>query len=569
MREGENQSFRPALLGAGCTSAAGDSIAATWEGVLSGKNFARPVDSSAWTVAPRFVPRACSWKTPDSLSALDQLVAKTLVAYREALAELPDSARARVRDGSRLGVILATTKGALDDEIWKGEGVRLETDFFSPILDEFLRASELRPRRRTCVSNACASALSAFGLASDWLADGELEDVLVLAVDRIGPFVLHGFHSLRAVTADVPRPFGANRSGLLLGEASAALFFSRHGSEGDCEFRLAGVGIDAEGHAVTRPDDSGASLRAACESILAANDRPDLVIAHGTATEVNDPVEARVLADLFPAADVPITASKGALGHTLGASGAIDLLLAREVLRRGETFTISQTTVVDSAFRGKFLVSPDLDRVEKVPGDYRRVLVTSLGFGGIHAAAMLERGDAAETNAVLPKESTANARPAKTAVPEADAHAFAFPVKVAPEWAPKVERWYQLDAFAYGMADAAHAWRNDPPPDAIFLASPGGSNATDAEFANAGARSPALFVHSLPNVRSSSFCQVLGWHGPLYCIQNDPSTIGDAADEALRAHRRTGASGWVVGIERTGTPGGFVVRRVRIGKVNK
>jgi hypothetical protein len=554
MREGFNLEIQPALLGAGCTSAAGNSVAATWDGVVSGRNFARNVDPAAWTVAPRFSPRACLWIDSIGGSAREVLVEKTMTAYREALAELPDSALVRVRDGKKLGVILATTKGALDDEIWKGAAAELGNDFFSPMLEDFLNSAKLHPVRKTCVSNACASALSAFALARSWLASDEIEDVLVLAVDRIGPFVLHGFHSLRAMTTDVPRPFAIDRSGLLLGEASAALFLSKHPGE----FRISGVGVDAEGFAVTRPEESGASLQAACRQTADFSIHgPDLVIAHGTATEVNDPVEARVLSDLFPKGDVPITASKGALGHTLGASGAIDLILAREAIRRGEAFTISQTTTIDPKFSGKFLTSPASGKGATVPGNYSRVLVTSLGFGGIHAAVMLER-----TPAVLPSGiKTAGAQSSAVAI--LDWHAYEFPVKTAPKWSASVERWYQLDAYAFGMADAAHVWGGDVRPDIVFLASAGGSNVTDSEFATAGARSPALFVHSLPNVRSSAFCQVLDWHGPLYCIQSDPGTFEAATEEARRSFRADGKIAWVIGIEKTKT--GYLARRFRIG----
>jgi 3-oxoacyl-(acyl-carrier-protein) synthase len=562
MREGYHHAIQPALLGAGCTSAAGDSIAQTWDGVVSGRSFAREVDPEGWTVAPRFLPRACLWGAPAKAntgagSSRALLVEKTMIAYREAFAELSSSARARIHAGRTLGVILATTKGALDDEIWKSHGARLERDFFSPILEAVLRAAELTPARKTTVSNACASALSALALARGWLSDGEIEDVLVLAVDRIGPFVLHGFHSLRAVTREVPRPFGANRSGLLLGEASAALFLSRHPGP----FQLSGIGVDAEGFAVTRPAENGASLRAACRQVGDFKRfPPDLVIAHGTGTEVNDPIEARVLSEFFPAAETPITASKGALGHTLATSGAIDLILARESIRRGLAFTISQTTTIDPKFTGNFLPSPTPDSVATIPGNYSRVLVTSLGFGGIHAAAMLERSPEEDS-----PETGERKKPGPSVETAEDTHAYRFPVSVAPGWAPRVERWYQLDASAFGMADAAQAWRGDPPPDVVFLASPGGSNVTDAEFAAAGARSPALFVHSLPNVRGSAFCQVFDWQGPIFCLQNDPDTFADATEEARRFTRHSGKSAWVLGIVAGDRPGTYTVRRFRIG----
>jgi 3-oxoacyl-(acyl-carrier-protein) synthase len=471
-----------------------------------------------------------------------------LTAYREALQELSADSRIRIRDGSRLGVIFASTKGYVDDAMWE-KNPALAEDLLSPVLRDFLGAAELRPARELCLSNACASSLSALAIARNWLSEPDIEDVLVLAGDRAGPFVLHGFQSLRATTADASRPFAKNRSGLLLGEATAAIFLSSHPGG----FRLGGVGVDAEGFAVTRPDADGESLIRACRQIENLDETPpDLVIAHGTATEVNDPIEARALARLFPSGTVPITGTKGAIGHTLGASGAVDLILAREVMKRKKVFTLSQTAILDPAFTGNFLLSPSADRVSTFPGEFNRVLVTSLGFGGIHAAAVIERSDL--ENEPNPRSNV----PSTPALEKTDAIPFEFPVKNAPEWSKKVERWYQLDAPAFGMAEAAFSYRNDPLPDVIYVASPGGSNATDFEFASGGAKSPALFVHSLPNVRSSAFCQVLGWHGPLFCIQSDPDSFAKAIQEAKRNFRLDGSSVWVVGVL------GHQVRRFRI-----
>ncbi len=559
MRDSLHSHFKPTILGMGCTTAAGRSVADTWRGILSGKSFATEVDTSAWKVAPRIKPRACRFETKATgengggESARTALVREMLVAYREALSELDEAARKRIGAGTTgLGVIFASTKGFVDDVIWRSTKPAPE-DLLSPLLADFLTAAELRPAREICISNACASSLSALALAQIWLNEPEIEDVLVLAADRAGPFVLHGFLSLRAMAPDVSRPFAENRSGLQLGEATAAILLSRHSGD----FRLAGVGVDAEGFAITRPGEDGESLVRACRQIenLESNP-PDLIIAHGTATEVNDPIEARALSTLFPDGSVPITGTKGAIGHTLGASGAIDLILAREVMKRGEAFTLSQTVTLDPAFHGKFLLSPSADEVKLMRGNYSRVLVTSLGFGGIHAAAVIERSDNHGKN--VTKDSDVPVR--RKTVEKQDAVTIQFPASAAPEWSRKVERWYQLDAPAFAFAEAANTWREDEPPAAIFVASPGGSNETDLEFASGGAKSPALFVHSLPNVRSSAFCQVLEWHGPLFCIQSDPDSFAKAVAEARRFFEQNGKSVWVVGIL------GRQVRRYRISE---
>jgi hypothetical protein len=112
---------------------------------------------------------------------------------------------------------------------------------------------------------------------------------------------------------------------------------------------------------------------------------------------------------------------------------------------------------------------------------------------------------------------------------------FEHPAREEPSWKSIVERWYQLDAFAYGLAQAYVAWKpklSPTHPALLLLASPGASNATDMEFARSGAQSPAKFVHTLPNVRCSSLCQVMEWAGPVLCVQKDPATQIHALREA-------------------------------------
>lgn len=115
------------------------------------------------------------------------------------------------------------------------------------------------------------------------------------------------------------------------------------------------------------------------------------------------------------------------------------------------------------------------------------------------------------------------------------------PTAEAPAWSSRVDRWYQLDAYAYGLAQSASHFNSlnltptgEPAklPDLVLLASPEASNRTDYAFAQSGGNSPAKFVHTLPNVRSSAWCQVTGWSGPLLCLQRDPFTLVGALSEA-------------------------------------
>lgn len=116
-----------------------------------------------------------------------------------------------------------------------------------------------------------------------------------------------------------------------------------------------------------------------------------------------------------------------------------------------------------------------------------------------------------------------------------------------PEWASLVERWYQLDPAAYGLADSFWAWREQlqTRPEFIVLASPGASNATDFEFTHSGASHAAKFVHTLPNVRGTSLYQVMNWSGPMLCLQNGERTLLSALGEAMDEYAASPREIWV------------------------
>jgi hypothetical protein len=130
-------------------------------------------------------------------------------------------------------------------------------------------------------------------------------------------------------------------------------------------------------------------------------------------------------------------------------------------------------------------------------------------------------------------------------------HSYLFPATEEPSWKHLVDRWYQLDAFAYGLADAASRWQEKTRrPGLLILASPGASNESDFRFASTGASSPSKFVHTLPNVRASSLCQVMNWTGPLLCLQNDPHTCQTALKEAVLFSSDHCPLIWVAGVRR-------------------
>jgi len=515
------------ILGYACCTAHDQDAEAFYDALLSGS----PVTRYTWGIP---------FNEDASEQSLHLLAGKLRAAYLRLIKKLTCAV------SDRLGVILASTKGCIDDFIW--DNTRFEThraqDSIDPILQRFLRDNDLSPQAAICVSNACASSLSALYLAQQWLAQHRVDHVLILACDRVGPFVERGFGNLNAVSSQAPRPFATDRRGFTLGEAAAAILVGH--AEATHPFVISEIGLDAEGHAVTRPSPSGASISRAYHATLKHDSTPpDVIIAHGTATPLNDIAEDRAFFELFTDT-VPITASKWLLGHTLGASGLMDVIAACEMLKRNQPFRLATTRTIDAEFRSRYLTaSTPLEPV--IAKGITRVLVSSLGFGGIHAVAQIRKGAFVKSQQERP---SVDALPQATTPPREYIFDFAFPASSAPQWNTRVERWYQLDAYAYGLTEfyQTHASQLGAHPALIILDSPGASNETDFQFT---ARcSPAKFIHTLPNIRVSPLCQVMNWTGPVLCLQKGSHTEQAALEECHRLLQQKRSPIWLLSVNR-------------------
>jgi len=368
------------ILGYGCTSAAGTNSQAFWQGLQQGRVHLspHPDGSSRFSFQPRSGPG----------SARETLLQQLSLSWAETQSRLSAKTLSRLQEGSRVGIILASTKSFIDDLIWQKTSPT--QDAVSELLKDFVLGSGLRPPRRTaCVSNACSSALAANLLARSWLKSGAIDDVLILSADLVGTFVQKGFECLRVITQDKVRPFSQNRSGFYLGEATSILVLSCF-REQSTNLAVTGVGLEAEGYAITRPSHSGLSLLRAYQQVGELEDHPpDLVICHGTGTIINDATEDRALGQLFQScSERPfLTATKWSVGHTLACSGALDQIAACKVLESQEVFRIETTTEIDPTFQNRYLHAAQ----NSVPEKLSRILISSLGFGGIHAATLIEK----------------------------------------------------------------------------------------------------------------------------------------------------------------------------------
>jgi 3-oxoacyl-[acyl-carrier-protein] synthase II len=296
----------------------------------------------------------------------------------------------------RCGIILGTTLHGM-----RAAGQYLRGDNFDP-LRTFLASQTLaRACDRidatgfaTTTCSACSSSLGAIALAMTMLRAGELDLVIAGGYDAVSEYVYGGFNSLRLVADGPLRPFARGRQGMKLAEGYGIVILER---AADAEKRAAkplativSFGESADAHHLTQPHPTGdGAARAIRAALEAADMNPadiDLIGAHATGTPDTDAGESAAFRNVFgdDLPRVPVVAFKSHLGHTLGAAGAVELILSAMSLRDQIIPPCANSAKEDVEFEGLNL-STGLAK----PATIRATLNTSLGFGGANTAAIL------------------------------------------------------------------------------------------------------------------------------------------------------------------------------------
>jgi len=292
-------------------------------------------------------------------------------------------------------LLLATTKGEIDllerdlalNEYGPHQKLpeHLTLESFRCKMKEYLDIPEV-----TLVSAACASSNSAIGIASEMLLSGSSERVCVIGVDIVSRFVFSGFSALQALSsANLAKPFDSDRDGLIPGEACGAILLeceSRKTGGSDEIGKVIGWGTASDANHVTGPSRDGSGLASA---ISKAMDIADIapgdigaVAAHGTATVYNDAMEMHAFNKIF-SNPIPVFSVKGALGHTMGASGIIETIIAIQSLK-------NKIIPPTAGFRNPDEFSDGWVSSETTNFAENIILKTNSGFGGINAALLLQ-----------------------------------------------------------------------------------------------------------------------------------------------------------------------------------
>jgi 3-oxoacyl-[acyl-carrier-protein] synthase II len=295
-------------------------------------------------------------------------------------------------DPERLAVVVGTALGGVEEgerALKGGSARRLRGALYDAPAHRLARWLGARGPAIT-VATACASGATALGIGAEMLRRGEADAVIAGGYDVLCRFVMRGFDGLRSLTRERVRPFDRRRSGLLLGEAAGLLLLRREREAGPARLgTLLGYGSASDAAHIAAPDPHGRGIERAMLMALAeagvAPDEIDFVSAHGTATPLNDPIEAAALRRVLgpSGGGVPVNSIKGALGHTMGAAAALEAIVCLLAGYRGQVPATLGLEERDPAC--------DLDCVQGVARSLRpRVsLSTSLGFGGCNAALVI------------------------------------------------------------------------------------------------------------------------------------------------------------------------------------
>lgn len=400
---------RVAVTGLGAVSAAGWGVPSLWSALREGRTalgpFSRFDHARHRTHIAGQVPDGPS--SPPLSREFARLTFSerfALFAAREAVAQA--GLEVPLEEGP-VGVFFGTSTGGLLesewylDRLWEPGGPRASLQLMAGHQLNAPGDAVARHLRATgpveTISSACASAALAVAAALDALREGEVEVAIAGGSDCLCATTYAGFNSLRSVDEFPCRPFAEDRSGLSLGEGAGVLVLEpleraqARGARVRAEIRGAGASCDA--NHMTAPLASGqgaaSAIAHALEDAAVPPERVGYINAHGTGTPLNDAAEWAAYAAAFGegAARIPVSASKGVLGHLLGSSGAIEAVATVLCLEAGLAHPSAGQGSLDPGFG-----------IDLVGGEPRRLapdsvaLSTSLGFGGANAVLVFARG---------------------------------------------------------------------------------------------------------------------------------------------------------------------------------
>ena len=464
----------------------------------------------------------------------------------------------------RLGFILSTTKGNVEN---LGMEPAQDDNYSAPGECAGKIARHLgivTPPIVVC--NACISGVTAQVFAARLIRAGIYDRVVVCGADTVNAFCLAGFGSFKALSPEPCRPFDIERMGLNIGEGAATMILSGCDADnaGGTGWSLQSYFLNNDAYHISAPSPSGEGVLRAIRGTLTEEKRQSLatVCVHGTATMFNDQMEAMALGDAG-LQDVPLTALKPYYGHTMGAAGIIEPVIAMMAAAEGvvlpvpgfEECGVSRPVNVSSAARST---------------SGHGLLKIISGFGGCNGAAYYSTRPVESAGIPAKGEFTAvrRVRISPEGV-ELDGRSLPLNAKgnalldetyrtagISPN-----PRFFKMDPFSRLVYDAAALLLEDgaagEAPESIAMILFNGSSSVVADRRHLatflGAEgffpSPSVFVNTLPNVVMGELAAKYGIKGETSFIilpRRDQQLMDTLVDASLDASLQSAViTGWV------------------------
>jgi 3-oxoacyl-[acyl-carrier-protein] synthase II len=409
---------RVVITGMGAVSPLGNDFETTWQNLTAGRSGAGEIKGFDASEYP--VHFACELKEFEPGDWIEKKKARRMDRFAQmivaaAIQARDDSGLDIDADADRIGASIATGIGGLKAfqdcfETLLERGPDRVNPFSIPQIIPNMGAGWVSmylgtrgPLSSQCT--ACAASNMAIGEAADAIRLGRADVMLAggteAGITRVG---IAGFSAMRALSRrnDAPeeasRPFDAGRDGFVMGEAGAVVVLEaleRAQARGAKIYgELLGYGLSSDARHVTEPDPTGENPARAMTMALADagvnKDEIDYINAHGTSTPLGDASETRVIKLALGednAQTTPISSTKGATGHCLGAAGAIEAIFTILAVNRN---TLPPTINYDEP-------DPECD-LDYIPNESREADVrigvsNSFGFGGHNACIVVRQFD--------------------------------------------------------------------------------------------------------------------------------------------------------------------------------
>ncbi|MGB8854378.1 MAG: beta-ketoacyl-ACP synthase II [Pirellulales bacterium] len=408
---------RVVVTGLGVVTPLGRAIDGFWDRIVRSESGVGPItlfDVAGYRVQfggqVPWEPEKEDIANPKELKRLDRFTQFAIASAKDAVAD--SGIDFSHEDPYRCGVVIGSGIGGLwEFEVQEERLLHKGIDKVSPFTIPKLMVNSASGHVSSiygikgpnfAVATACASAANSIGDALRAIQYGDA-DVMVTGGSEaaLTPIGLAGFQNMRALSfrSDAPqqasRPFDVDRDGFVLAEGAGVVVIEEleHARKRGARIygELKGYGASGDAGHITQPDDEGrGAAHAMAMALKDAGLNPDAVQyinAHGTSTPLGDKAETKAIKRVFGdhAKQLAVSSTKSQLGHTLGASGGIELAVCALIMSRG---TISPTINLDNP-------DPecDLDYVPKVARDAKVdvAMSNSFGFGGHNASLVLAR----------------------------------------------------------------------------------------------------------------------------------------------------------------------------------